>query len=58
MTKPVKELQQVPKQYSSEFVKEMQEIMHQLEINGEEVRRQLAEVEKELTIKRNSDASL
>jgi hypothetical protein len=55
MKKQIDELKQPIKQYPPELLKEMKKIMRQLELNGEEVSRQLAEVEKELSAKRNSN---
>ena len=54
MSKKIEELKQAKKEYPPELIEEMQEIMRQLSINGEEVRRQLKDAEQELADRRRN----
>jgi hypothetical protein len=53
MTKKIEELTQPNKEYLSELFEEMQEIMRQLKINGESIRQQIIEAEKEIEYRRS-----
>lgn len=54
MSKKIEELKQSKKEYPPELIEEMQEIMRQLSINGEEVRRQIKDAEQELAYRRRN----